>query len=253
MSSEADQLTLVGLEPDERLLGEDRLALPAAAGEPPAQPPLSAARRRIVGFGAAMTGGTLVMGSLLTVAALIETITSGFALSWVVVLAFAVLLVATHWGWVHVAELTATNIEGRRIASLEERRRQWLRELEPYPRWEVSTSVGDDGSITILTVRYRPVARGEGAFTFVREEVGRELHSAEEPAASVTERAEHLRRQAALVTADARARYEEARAAYDAARLAAGDEAERVAVLRAASQALSERINANLREPPLVE
>jgi hypothetical protein len=35
--------------------------------------------------------------------------------------------------------------------------------------------------------------------------------------------------------------------------MARGDEQERVAALRAASEALSERINANLRDPPLTE
>ncbi len=253
MAPKADPLDLLGRDPDERLLGEDLETLPPSVGHPPAEPPPSDVRRRIVGFGAAMTGGTLVIGSLLTVAALVETINSGFALGWVVVLVFAILLVATHWGWVHVAELTANNLEANRNASVIEQRRAWLTDIEPYPRWEVSTSVGDDGSITILTVRHQPAPRGEHTYTFVREEVGRERHSGEEPAAAVSERAETLRREAALQTEEARQRFETARRAYDQALMSRDDEAQRRAALRAASEALSERLNANLREPPLVE
>jgi hypothetical protein len=113
--------------------------------------------------------------------------------------------------------------------------------------------VGDDGSITILTVCHRPVGCDERTFTFVREEVARETHSGEEPAAVVSERAELLRRQAAADTAAARERYEVAREAYDQALLAQDDEEQRRAALRAASEALADRINANLRDPPLVE
>ena len=43
------------------------------------------------------------------------------------------------------------------------------------------------------------------------------------------------------------------RDAYDRAALANADEQERLAAVRAASEALSEQINANLRNPPLVE
>jgi len=154
---------------------------------------------------------------------------------------------------VHVAELAGNRIETSRTASMVERRRRWLGGIEPYPRWEVSTSAAEDGSITILTVCHRPVSRSEGTYTFAREEVGREVHSAEEPAASVAERAELLRRRAAADTQRERERYEAARDAYEAALLARGDEQERLAALRAASEALSEGINTNLRDPPLTE
>jgi hypothetical protein len=69
----------------------------------------------------------------------------------------------------------------------------------------------------------------------------------------VTERAELLRRQAAQDTARERERYEAAHDAYEQAMLENADEQERLAAARAASQALSEQINTNLREPPLVE
>jgi hypothetical protein len=48
-------------------------------------------------------------------------------------------------------------------------------------------------------------------------------------------------------------RYMEAADRLETARMLAEDERERLDARRAASQALSEQINANLREPPLSE
>jgi hypothetical protein len=164
-----------------------------------------------------------------------------------------IVLASTHWGWVHVAELTGNAIEGRRTAALQLQQRHWLLEIEPYPRWEVTTIAGEDGSITILTVCHRPVPEGERKFTFVREEVAREVHSPDEPAAAVAERAELIRREAAAETERARQDFEAARDAYEEALMARDDEQQRRAALQAASEALSERINAHLRDPPLTE
>lgn len=252
MASEPDPLDFLGREPDERLLGEDLKQLPGSVGGPPAPLPESPARRQVVRFGATMTGATLIGGALLSLVGLIEVIANG-SLVWLIVLVVGVILVSTHWGWVHVAELTGNRIEARRGASLEERQARWLRGIEPYPRWEVSTSAGEDGSITIVTIRHQPTANGEHNYTFVRDEVGREVHSAEEPAAKVAERAELLRRQAAAETEEAREQFEAARDAYDQALMVRDDEQQRIAALRAASQALSERINEHLRDPPLAE
>lgn len=252
MSREADLAELVALEPDERLLGEDLSKLPAAVGRPESLP-ASSTRRRIVGLGATLTGVSLIGGLALIVLGLIEVIAGGSTAVIVAAFVLGIVLVSTHWGWVHVAELTANNVEARRNASLLERRRAWLQTVTPYPRWEVGTSTDSDGSIAITTVCYRAVPRGEGTFTFTREEVAREVHSGDEPAAVVTERAELLRRGAAADTARERERYEAAHDAYQEALMASGDEQDRIAAVRAASEALSERINANLRDPPLAE
>jgi hypothetical protein len=252
MAPEVEQVELIGRRPDERLLRDDLSQLPSSLGEPE-RLPSSPARRRLVGTGATLTGVTLVGGSALIVLGLVEAIAGGSLALAVVALVIGIALVGTHWGWVHVAELTANKLEERTHASVIERRREWLRAIEPYTRWEVSTRANDDGSITIVTTRYRPISTGERTFTFVREEIGREVHSAEEPAAAVTERAELLRRQAASDTSRERERFELARDAYESAMLASGDEQERRAALRAASEALSDRINSNLRDPPLTE
>lgn len=252
MAAEANPVDFLGKSPDERLLAEDAGQLPATLGQPPAPLPESQARRQVVRFGATMTGVTLIGGLALAVLGLVELIADG-SLAWLAVLVIGILLAATHWGWVHVAELTGNRIEGRRGESLEERRRLWLDQIEPYPRWEVSTDAGEDGSITILTVRHQPMARDQRTFTFEREEVAREVHAAEEPAADVAERAELLRRRAAADTARAREDFETARDAYQQALMVRDDEQQRLAALRAASQALSERINQHLRDPPLTE
>jgi hypothetical protein len=252
MASEVDPLDLLELEPDERLLGADLEQLPASAGEPPRPLPESPARRRVVRFGATMTGVTLIGGLVLALLGLVELIADG-SLVWLVVLVLGIVLTATHWGWVHVAELTGNSIEAHRNAFVDEQRRQWLHEIEPYPRWEVSTTAGDDGSITIMTVVHRPVSSGERTYTFVREDVSREVHSADEPGAEVAERAELLRRQAALDTSRARGDFEAARDAYEQALMARDDDQQRREALRAASEALSERINTHLRDPPLTE
>jgi hypothetical protein len=251
MSPEIDPIELVGRVPDERLLGDDLSQLPPSVGRPVVPAP-SRVRGPVVGLGATLTGVTLVLGAALVVFGVVEAIVGSSVLALVCVLV-GILLIATHWGWVHVAELGANRLALRRTQSFEEYRRHWLSEIAPYTRWDVQTEAGDDGSIRIETVRYQPVACRERTFTFVRVIEAREEHSGEEPAATVTERAELLRRQAATRTERERESFEVARDAYDRTLMARDDEQQRRAALRAASEALSERINANLRDPPLAE
>jgi hypothetical protein len=252
MSDGLNPVDFVGSEPDERLLADDLDKLPAALGRPEVIVP-SRARRRIVGTGATLTAVSLVAGVLLVALGVIDAISSGIDVAAVLALVIGGLLIATHWGWVHVAEITANSLEGHTSAEVVERRRQWLAEIEPYTRLEVSTEVGDDGSIAICSVRHRPVRLGEDRFTFARELQHREVHSPDEPAAAVTERAETLRREAALANEQERQRYEIAAEAYRAALMGRADEEQRRLARRAASEALSHQINSNLRDPPLVE
>jgi hypothetical protein len=252
MTEVSNPAEFVGFEPDERLLTEDLEKLPAAVGRPETIVP-SAARGRIVGTGATLTAVSLVGGVLLVLLGVIDAISSGIDLAGVLALVIGGLLIATHWGWVHVAEITANSLEGHSNTEVIDRRRQWLAAIEPYARLEVSTEVGNDGSIAICTVRHRPVRVGEDRFTFARELQHREVHPPDEPAAAVTERAETLRREAALVNAEERRRYEIAAEAYHHALIGRADEEQRRLARRAASEALSHQINSNLRDPPLVE
>jgi hypothetical protein len=252
MAREADLLDLVGREPDERLLAEDVAQLPEALGHPQALPTLPA-RGRIVAAGATMTGVTLLGGLALIVLAAVEVVAVGLNLTAIAALVVGLTLVATHWGWVHVAEVSANALEVRRHRDAHAERRRWLAAIEPYTRWSVSTSAGEDGSVTIVTARHRPVPLGERGFTFRREIEHRETHSADESAAAVAERAELLRREAAAATTRERQRYEIAHDAFQGTLLARDDEQQRLAALRAASEALSAQINSNLRDPPLAE
>lgn len=252
MTQVTNPAELVDRVADERLLAQDLESLPEAVGQP--EPiPSSPARGRLVAVGATLTGVSLLAGIALIALGAIGTVSSGLSLLEVGALAVGLVLLATHWGWVHVAEATADAIDERLGREALGRRRQWLAAIEPYARYEVATSVGEDGSIAIARVRHRPVRSGDRGFIFVREVEHREVHSGEEPSAAVAERAELLRRQAALDTERERERFDIAAGAYETALLGRGDEQQRRAARRAASEALSEQINSNLRHPPLIE
>lgn len=246
-----DPEALVGRIADERLLAEG-MALPAELARPaPIMP--GQHRRWIVGLGATLTGVTLLGGLALIVVGIVATISSGFgALAAAAVIA-GVVLVATHWGWVHVAEATAAGLEGRRDRTMLDRQRRWLSEIEPYTHYEISTRVGEGGEITIVRTRLRPLPSGEGRFRFVADVEHSEVHSADQPGAVVAERAEALRRQAGLDTERERRRFREAVGELETDEIRRQQEQRLREALRAESQALSERINANLRDPPVSE
>ena len=246
-----DAADLIDRTADNRLLSE--ADLPASVGRPQPLPPPSAARTRLVGIGATLTGVTLVVGVLLLVLGVIELIASGLGGVSIGALGAGLALVGTHWGWVHVAEATADSIEGRRNSDVVELQHGWLRAIKPYTRFEVTTSVDTDGSIRIVRTRYEPTPVGEHSFTLIRQTEHQEVHSADESSATVAERAELLRRKAAADTERERERFERAADAYETAMMSAEDDQQRQAARRAASEALSEQINANLRDPPLVE
>ena len=252
MTDESSPVEFVDREPDERLLSDDLAKLPDAVGRPETVVP-TRARRRIVAAGATLTAASLVVGCLLVLLGLIDAVSGGIDALSIAIVAVGAILVVTHWGWVHVAEITANSIEGRSTAQVEDRRRQWLATIQPYTRFEIYTRVEDDGSITIYRVAHHPVASGERRFTFGREIEYEEVHSPDEPAAAVTERAELLRRQAAQDTERERERYQIAADAYESALIDDADEQQRRLAQRAASEALSRQINTNLRDPPLVE
>ncbi len=252
MTDEASPAEFVDREPDERLLSGDLANLPEVVGRPEALVP-SRARGKIVGTGATLTAASLILGSLLVLLGLIDAVSSGVDGLSIAIIVVGAILVVTHWGWVHVAELTANSIEGRGNTQIEDRRRQWLTTIQPYTRFEVYTRVEEDGAITIFRVAHRPVASGERRFTFDREVEYEEVHSPDEPAATVTERAELLRRQAAQDTERERERYQIAADAYESVLIDDADEQQRRLAQRAASEALSHQINSNLRDPPLVE
>jgi len=242
----------VGRTADECLLGEERSNLPPSVGVPPSVPP-SRGRPRLVAVGVMLTGATLVGGLALLALGIVVAVAGGSAALAIAALALGALLVATHWGWIHVAELTANRVQERSSAGPLAARRGWLAALEPYPRWEVSTEVDDDGSISIVRTRYEPVACGERTFSFTATVESVEEHSGDEPAAIVAERAEMRRREAARETEAARRQYLAAVDELESSTLSAGERRDQLEARRATAKALSDRINENLRDPPLSE
>jgi hypothetical protein len=241
---------LIGLQPDPRLLSEDVGALPESVGRPSALAP-SRLRPRLVAAGAAMTGLTLTVGVLLLVVGAVLLLTGGSGGAAVAALAVGALLVSTHWGWVHVAEIGSQRLELRGNREIVTGRAGWLEALEPYTRHVVSTRPGPDGGVEIVTARHQPRRASATTFTFERREVAVERHGPDEPAAVVTERAELLRRQAAELTQRAWERYVGLAGEHQLDRIRELDAGEQLAADRAAAEALSEQINTHLRSPPV--
>lgn len=251
MSTDAELAELVGRRADARLLGAGHELLPDEVGRPPAivRDPR---RAPVVAVGATLTGLSLVGGLALLIAGVVMLITGSSAGTWAPLLVLGGALVGTHWGWVHVAEFSATRLESSHQRGPLAAQQEWLEAIEPYTRWTVRSDVEDDGTIAIERYCHRPVPVGADRFTFERELEGRDLLDPDSPGALVAERAELVRRQAASDTDRERLRYEAALAAWREAALRHEDERERRSAARAASQALSDSINRNLREPPLV-
>jgi hypothetical protein len=242
----------LGYPPDQRLLGDDMRKLPEAERrELPV--PSGRARRIVLAAGVVLTGVSLAVGIALIAVGAITALIGGLSGAKVVAMAVGGGLVATHWGWVHVAEFAGQALDAGNVRRLHDEVRPWLESIHPYTRYSVVTEVLDDGSIRIVRLRHDPIHTLPGKFSFSSERVQEETHSGDLPAEQIAERAETLRRQAALDTAEERERYEVAADAYETALLAKGGEQQETEARRAASAALSERINRNLREPPLVE
>jgi hypothetical protein len=250
MTSDRDSAALVNRVADEKLLAEDPANVPAAVGRPEVVP-ATTTRGRLVGVGATLTGVTLLAGIALVALGVIDAASGGIGLLSVVAIVLGALLAGTHWGWVHVAEATADAIESRRNAPVVARRRSWLHAIEPYTRYEVTTVVSDDGSIAIERVEFRPVPSGDRSFTFKRRTERVAVYSGEESAAAIAEHVELARQRAAQDTERERQRFEVAADAYQREQLGETDQREQVAVRRAASEALSEQINAHLHDPPI--
>jgi hypothetical protein len=247
-----DPTKFLGLVPDERLLGQDMGKLPEAE-QRHLPVPSERGRSLVLNAGVALTAASLIGGIALLALGAILTIAGHLSLGNALLMAVGGFLIATHWGWVHVAEFIRQGMEGHAGREVRQSMAPWLESIHPYTRYSVVTEVLDDGSIRIVRLRHDPVHTLPGKFSFSSERVGEETHSGDLPAEQIAERAETLRRQAALDSAEERERWEVAADAYETALIAKGGEQQEVEARRAASAALSERINRNLREPPLVE
>jgi hypothetical protein len=254
MMTENDQdlLAFLGIPPDPRLLDEDLVDLPAA--EQRRESPVSTRRHdRLVVAGSALTGVSLVGGLALLLWAGWRLLFDGGGTLDGVFAAIGFLLAATHWGWVHVAEYVGVSIDARHTGQIEARRQRWLAAIEPYPRFSVLTSVGDDGTTRVQRLLHRPVLTDRRTFTFVRRQDIEHRHGIDASAEAIAADVEEMRRGARLQTDRMRELWEAASTSYSAALLDAHDDEERRAARRAAAVALSEHINASLLDAPVAK
>jgi hypothetical protein len=245
-------LAFLGIDPDPRLLDEDLGNLPAA--EQHREPPVSSrGHRRLLAAGSGLTGGSLIGGVALLLWGGWRLLFAGGGALAAIVAGLGLVLAATHWGWVHVAEYAGLTIDARQAREREARRRRWLATIDPYPRLSVSTSVAAGGATCVQRVLHRPVLTERHTFTFVRESEVEHVHGVDAPAEVIATDVERMRREARLQTDRLRELWQAASVAYSAALQRAHDDQEQRAAHRAAALALSEHLNASLLEQPLVE
>jgi hypothetical protein len=250
--TETDIVAFLGVAADRRLLDEDLANLPEV--EQRHVPVLVIQKHdRLVAAGSLLTGTTLIVGGAMLLYGGGEALFgSGGALD-VVLAVIGILLVLTHWGWVHVAEYAGLTIDERQRRDAEVGEREWLATIAPYPRFSVSTTVRSDASTRVQRFRHEPVLVTPHTFTLVRHSDTERTYDVDTPAEVIAAGVETMRRQARLETDRLRGNWEAASSAYEAALLSAHDDQQRLVAQRAAATALSEHINASLLEPPLVE
>jgi hypothetical protein len=245
-------IAFLGVAADRRLLDEDLFNLPDA--EQHQEPAISTHKHdRLVAAGSLLTGVTLIGGAAMVLYGGWQVLFNGGGAIDAVLAAIGLLLAGTHWGWVHVAEYIGLTIDEHQQRANDERRRDWLAGIQPYPRFSVTTSVLDDASTRVERVLHQPVLTAQHTFTFVRETDAEKTYDAHASAEVIATTVETMRRQARLETDRLRELWEAASTAYAAALSSAEDDQQRLAAQRAAATALSEHINASLLEPPLVE
>ncbi len=247
-----EMIAFLGVPADRRLLNEDLFNLPAA--EQRREPEIATEKHdRLVAAGSLLTGVSLIGGAAMALYGGWQVLFNGGGVLDAVVAVVGILLVATHWGWVHVAEYAGLTIDEHQQRANDDRAVMWLSAIAPYPRFSVSTSVLGDASTRVERIVHQPVLTEQHTFTFIRKTDGEETYSAHAPAAEIATTVETMRRQAQIDTDRSSELWEAASTTYAAALNSADDEQQRLAAQRAAATALSEHINASLLEPPLVE
>ena len=247
-----NMLAFLGVAPDPRLVDNDLSALPDA--EQRREPPVSIQHHeRLVAAGSVLTGASLIGGVALLLYGGGRLLFDGGGAFVAILAGIGLVLAATHWGWVHVAEYVGLTIDARQTQQIEADRGEWLATIEPYPRFSVGTSVSDDGAIRVERFLHRPILTGRNTFTFVRETDVQHIHEADAPAEVIATDVETMRHESRLQTDRLRQLWDAASTAYAAAMLSADDDEQRVAAQRAAALALSEHINASLLQAPLME
>src|SRR5664279_2140813 len=245
-------VAFLGAPADPELLSEDLDGL-VEAPRRPVSVIVTDTHNRLVTAGSVMTAVTLIGGVVLAIYGAEQLIAGGGGALAAALGAIGILLVGTHWGWVHVAEYLGLGLDERQERGNREREQAWLATVSPYARFTIRTTVMADAAIAVERVTYKPVLTSQRTFTFERVTEPAASFDADTPAHVIADRVETLRRQARLETDRLGELWDAASSAYDAALLDADDDQHQLAARRAAAIALSEHINASLLEPPLVE
>ena len=245
-------LAFLGVPADNRLLDDDLGTLPDTEQYRDLVVS-SQGHARLVTAGSVLTGVSLIGGAAMLLYGGWQLLFASGGAFGVLLAVIGILLIVTHWGWVHVAEYVGLTLDDRQRRLSDQRREEWLTAIQPYPRFSVSTSVLDDASTRVERVLHKPVLTTRRTFTFVRESDAEETYDAGTSAEVIATAVETMRRQARLETDRSRENWESAASAYEGALLSAEDDQQQLAAERAAATALSEHINASLLEPPLVE
>ena len=112
-------IAFLGVPADRRLLHEDLFNLPAA--EQRREPEIATEKHdRLVAAGSLLTGVSLIGGAAMALYGGWQVLFNGGGVLDAVVAVIGILLVATHWGWVHVAEYVGP--DHRRTPATRQRR-----------------------------------------------------------------------------------------------------------------------------------
>src|SRR5271157_4761383 len=122
VDSSQGMVAFLGVAADRRLLDEDRFKLPDAEQYRP--PNISTHKHdRLVAAGSLLTGVTLIGGAAIVLYGGWQLLFNGGGTIDAVLALIGILLVATHWGWVHVAEYIGLTIDEHQQHATEARRR----------------------------------------------------------------------------------------------------------------------------------
>jgi hypothetical protein len=248
-----EMVDFLGVAPDRRLLDEDLFNLPDAERRQAPIPTATHTHDRLVAAGSLLTGASLIIGAAMLLFGGWQLLFESGGAADAILAVVGILLVGTHWGWVHVAEYAGLTIDEHQRRVADEHVQEWLATIQPYPRFSILTRVLDDASTRVERILHRPVLTAQHTFTFARETYSEQICEAGASAEVIATTVETMRREARLATDRLRGDWEAASTAYAAALLSADDDEQRLTAERAAATALSEHINASLLEPPLVE
>jgi hypothetical protein len=141
-------LAFLGVKPDPRLLDDDQVNLPPT--EQYRETRISTERHeRLVTAGSVLTGVSLIGGLALLLWGGLRLLFDGGGAFDAVLAGAGLVLAATHWGWVHLAEYAGLTIDARQAHEIEDQQGLWLATIAPYPRFSVATSVGADGKTRV--------------------------------------------------------------------------------------------------------